>query len=116
MVELAAFVTLTWASASTVNPADICMVFSGMLDVNSRPIYFRELDSKNDTHSSNDSDYSEYLENERKIEALERRASELREALERWGQYNLPEWDPVQKGNRDTCDEIAPDQPLRMGD
>ena len=30
-----AFATLTWAKASTIDPADICKVFSGMLDVNS---------------------------------------------------------------------------------
>ena len=29
---------------------------------------------------------------------------------------NLTEWDPGQKRNHDTYDEIAPDQPLRRGD
>ena len=51
---------------------------------------------------------------------MERRVSELQKELEKRGaapiQQNLPEWDPAQKGNRDTCDEIAPDQPLRRGD
>jgi hypothetical protein len=70
-----AFVTLSWASASTVNPADICTVFSGMLDVNSRPIYFRELDSKNDTQSSNVSVSSSFMEREQMIEELERNMS-----------------------------------------
>ena len=70
-----AFVTLSWASASTVNPADICTVFWGMLDVNSRPIYFRELDSKNDTQSSNVSVSSSFMEREQMIEELERNMS-----------------------------------------
>ncbi len=47
-----AFVNLSWDNASDINPFDICKLYSGMLDVNSRPIYFRELDSKNDTQSS----------------------------------------------------------------
>ena len=49
------FVTLSWAKGSTIGPANICEVFSGMLDVNSRPIYLCELDSRDNAPSSNDS-------------------------------------------------------------
>ena len=38
-----AFVTLSWAKAANVNPSDICKAYSGMIDVNSRYIYLREL-------------------------------------------------------------------------
>ena len=66
------FVTLSWAKGSTIDPANICKVFSGMLDVNSRPIYLRELDGKD-----NDSVSSSFIEREQKIEDLECRISEL---------------------------------------
>ena len=47
------FVTLSWAKGSTIDPDNICKVYSGMLNVNSRPIYLRELNSKdNDSVSS----------------------------------------------------------------
>ena len=42
-----AFVTLSWAKAPNVNPSDICKVYSGMIDVNSRYIYLRELRNDN---------------------------------------------------------------------
>ncbi len=44
-----AFIILSWAQASKVNPSDICTFYSGMLYVKSRRIYLRELESKNDT-------------------------------------------------------------------
>ena len=52
-----------------------------MLDVNSRPIYLRELDGKD-----NDSVASSSIEREQKIEAIERRLSELLQELERRGE------------------------------
>ena len=42
-----AFVTLSWPAGSPVNPKDICKLHSGMIDVNSRPIYLRELRKHN---------------------------------------------------------------------
>ena len=42
-----AFVTLSWAKAANVNPSDICKYHSGMIDVNSRYIYLRELRNDN---------------------------------------------------------------------
>jgi hypothetical protein len=56
-----AFVSLSWAQASKVDPSDICTFHSGMLYVKSRQIYLRELpvDSKNDNASSDDSISSE---------------------------------------------------------
>jgi hypothetical protein len=69
------FVTLSWANRSTIDPDNICKVYSGMLNVNSRPIYLRELDSKdNDSVSS-----SFIIENKRRIEAEEHRLSWLLE-------------------------------------
>ncbi len=55
-----AFVTLSWAKASEVDPSDTCTIYSGIFYVKSRQIYLSELDSKNDTSSSNDSVSSEY--------------------------------------------------------
>ena len=69
-----AFVTLSWAQASKVDPSDICTFYSGMLYVKSRQIYLRELDSKNDTASSDDSVSSEYIN--KKIEDLIRQIDE----------------------------------------
>ena len=76
------FVTLSWAKGSTIDPANICKEFSGMLDVNSRLIYLRELDSKDNAPSSNDSVSSSFIENERKIEAEKHRLSQLLARLE----------------------------------
>jgi hypothetical protein len=68
-----AFVTSSWAQASKVCPSDICTFYSGMLYVKSQQIYLRELDSKNDTASSDDSVSSEYINNmDQKIEDLKR--------------------------------------------
>ncbi len=69
-----AFATLSWAQASKVDPSDICTFYSGMLYVKSRQIYLRELDSKNDTASSDDSVSSEYIN--KKIEDLIRQIDE----------------------------------------
>ena len=68
------FVTLSWAKGSTIDPDNICKVYSGMLNVNSRPIYLRELDSKdNDSVSSS---FSRLLERQdailARLEELER--------------------------------------------
>jgi hypothetical protein len=72
-----AFVTLSWARASKVDPSDICTFYSGMFYVKSRQIYLRELDSKNDTASSGDSVSSEYINNmDQKIEDLKRQIDE----------------------------------------
>jgi hypothetical protein len=38
-----AFITLTWAQAAPVNPADLCVALSGEIQVNSRFLYFQEL-------------------------------------------------------------------------
>ena len=67
-----AFVNLSWANALTADPADICKVLSGMFHVNSRPIYFRELDTKNETQSSNVDVSSSFIERGQIIEAMER--------------------------------------------
>jgi hypothetical protein len=62
--------TLSWAKASKVDPSDICTIYSGMLYVKSLQIYLCELDSKNDTASSDDSVSSEYINNmDQKIES-----------------------------------------------
>ncbi len=37
-----AFVNLSWADASDIDPFDICKLYSGTLFVNSRAIYFSE--------------------------------------------------------------------------
>ena len=71
------FVTLSWAKGSTVDPDNICKVYSGMLNVNSRPIYLRELDSKD-----NDSVSSSFIEYERKLEAEKHRLSQILARLE----------------------------------
>jgi hypothetical protein len=42
-----AFVTLAWAQACNLKPSDLCDYYSGMIDVNSRPIYLRELRKQN---------------------------------------------------------------------
>ena len=42
-----AFVTLSWAKTAIVIPSDICDMYSGMIDVNSRYIYLRELRNDN---------------------------------------------------------------------
>ena len=42
-----AFVTLSWAKAANVNPSDICKLYSGMIEVNTRYIYLRELRNDN---------------------------------------------------------------------
>ena len=79
-----AFVILTWAKASPMDPSDICKIYSGMLDVNSRPIYLRELNCRDDTQSSNDSVSTLFIETEPKIKAMECRLSELLEEIARW--------------------------------
>ena len=79
-----AFVTLSWAKASDVDPSDICTIYSGMLYVKSRQIYLRELDSKNDTASSDDSVSSEYSDNiEPMIEDLKRQIEEFQQQIKR---------------------------------
>jgi hypothetical protein len=63
--------------ASMVDPSDICTIYSGMLYVKSRQIYLRELDSKNDTASSDDSVSSEYINNmDQMIDGLKRKIDE----------------------------------------
>ena len=42
-----AFVTLSWPAESPVKPKDICKCFSGIIAVNSRYIYLRELRKQN---------------------------------------------------------------------
>ena len=37
------FIDISWAHSAPVNPADLCILYSGRTQVNSRPIYFREL-------------------------------------------------------------------------
>ncbi len=45
--SLYAFIDISWAHVAPVKPSDICIVHnSGKLQVNSRPIYFRELRDK----------------------------------------------------------------------
>jgi hypothetical protein len=82
-----AFVTLSWAQASKVDPSDICTFYSGMLYVKSRQIYLRELDSKNDTASSDDSVSSEYINNmDQMIEDLKRQIDENEQEIKMLGQ------------------------------
>jgi hypothetical protein len=72
-----AFITLSWAKTSEVGPSGICTLYSGMLYVKSRQIYLRELDSKNDTASSDDSVSSKYINNmDQKTEDLKRQIDE----------------------------------------
>ena len=42
-----AFITLSWATASNVDTSDICKIYSGMINVNSREIYLRERRNNN---------------------------------------------------------------------
>ena len=37
------FITLSWPQDAPIDPADICILLSGMIEVNSRPIYLSEL-------------------------------------------------------------------------
>jgi hypothetical protein len=79
-----AFVTLSRAKASKVDPSDICTICSGMLYVKSRQIYLSELDSKNDNASSDDSVSSEYSDNiEPMIEDLKRQIEENQQQIKR---------------------------------
>ncbi len=72
-----AFVNLSWAKASEIDPSDICTIYSEMLYVKSRQIYLRELDSKNDTASSDDSVSSEHINNmDQMIDGLKRQIDE----------------------------------------
>ncbi len=66
-----AFISLSWAQASMVDPSYICTFYSGMSYVKLLQIYLHELDSKNDTASSDDSVSSEYINNmDQMIEGL----------------------------------------------
>ena len=47
-----AFVDLSWAAGAPVKMMDVCIAQSGMIFVNSRPIYLRELDGETDSDSS----------------------------------------------------------------
>ena len=38
-----AFITISWVSDAPVEAADICQLYSGMIQVNSRCLYFQEL-------------------------------------------------------------------------
>ena len=40
------FIDISWARRAPVNPADLCIINSGRVEVNSRPVYFRELREK----------------------------------------------------------------------
>ena len=40
------FIELSWAQAAPVEVSDICTLYSGLMEVNSRPIYFSELRDK----------------------------------------------------------------------
>ena len=42
------FIEISWAQRAPVNIKDICIKYSGMLQVNSRPIYFSELRKKDE--------------------------------------------------------------------
>ena len=58
------------------------MFYSGMLYVNLRQIYLSELDSKNDTASSDDSVSSEYINNmDQMIEDLKRQIDEKEQGM-----------------------------------
>jgi hypothetical protein len=82
-----AFFTLSLAQASKVDPSDICTFYSGMFYVKSRQIYLRELDSKNDTASSDDSVSSEYINNmDQMIEDLKRQIDENEQEMKMLGQ------------------------------
>jgi len=58
-----AFVDLSWAADAPVKMIDICIAQSGMIFVNSRPIYLRGLDSKANSESSDQSMGSPYAAN-----------------------------------------------------
>ncbi len=58
-----AFVDLSWAADAPVKMFDICVTHSAMIFVNSRPIYLRELDSKANSESSDQSMGSSYTAN-----------------------------------------------------
>ena len=75
MVDLAAMVLLLCHGPKDqqLNQSNICKRFSGMLDVNLRPIYLRELDGKDTS-----------IERAQKIEAIERRVSEVLKEIARW--------------------------------
>ena len=57
------FVDLSWAADAQVKMIDICIAQSGMIFVNSRPIYRRELDCEADSESSDRSMGSSYAAN-----------------------------------------------------
>ena len=46
------FIEISWAHRAPVNIKDLCIVHSGMIQVNSRPIYFRKLRNKDDRYTS----------------------------------------------------------------
>jgi hypothetical protein len=58
-----AFADLSWAADAPVKMIDICIAQSGMIFVNSRPIYLRELDGEADSESSDRSMGSPYAAN-----------------------------------------------------
>ena len=57
-----AFLTLSWARASDIDPFDIYKLYSGMFYVNSQAIYLREPNNKDDTQSSNVGVSSSFIE------------------------------------------------------
>ena len=76
-----AFVTLSWARASNVNPFDICKLYSGILFVNSRAIYIRKPDNTDETQSSIDSVSSSFIEWEHALEGEDRWLSKIQKRL-----------------------------------
>ena len=42
------FIKISWAHRAPVKTIDLCIMHSGMIQVNSRPIYLRELRGKGD--------------------------------------------------------------------
>ena len=42
------FIEISWARRAPVKTIDLCIMYSGMIQVNSRPIYLRELRGKGD--------------------------------------------------------------------
>ena len=40
------FIDISWAHSAPVNPADLCIIYSGRIQINTRLIYFRELREK----------------------------------------------------------------------
>ena len=63
-----AFVDLSWAAGAPVKMMDVCIAQSGMIFVNSRPIYLRELDGKADSESSDQSMGSPYAANSESLD------------------------------------------------